>query len=618
MALKKIQFMDTSFRDGFQSVFGARVRTEDFLPALEASLEAGIMHYEFGGGARFQSLYFYCNEDAFEMMDKFRQVAGPDANLQTLSRGINVVGLSQQPRDIIDLHAKLFKKHGTTTIRNFDALNDMQNLDYSGRCIKNAGLQHQVSISLMGLPPGILDQSVHTAEFYVEKVKEILERNIPFDSIVFKDASGTTPPQIVRDTIKKTREILGKDRIIWFHTHDTAGLGTAAILAAVEAGADGIDLSKSPVSGGTCQPDILTIMSAFRNTEFTLDLDYQKILKAERAFEDAMSRYMIPPESRETSPLIVLSPMPGGALTANTMMMRDTNTLHLYPKVIEEMADVVAKGGFGTSVTPVSQFYFQQAYMNVVMGKWKKMTDGYGNMVLGYFGKTPRPADPEIIKIASAQLKKEPFSGDPIDILPDAYETSKQIVIDNNLEPTDENIFIYATCKDKGLEFLKGNATVSVYYKEETPKKTTPEKPVAPVQTPVQKAEMQNLVVTVNGKEYQVNVRPDNIQGMKVTPQASAPNPVTPLKTEITQPAPVPVQHTPINDSQAQKAPIHGVVVKVLVKEGQTVKDGEVILTIEAMKMENEICSEKSGIVRKIYVKPGENINEGDSLIVIN
>ena len=127
---KLIKVMDTSFRDGFQSVYGARVLTEDFLPALEASVAAGITHFEAGGGARFQSLFFYCNESAFDMMDAFRKTAGPDANLQTLARGINVVALNQQPRDIIDLHAKMFKKHGISTIRNFDALNDMRNLQY--------------------------------------------------------------------------------------------------------------------------------------------------------------------------------------------------------------------------------------------------------------------------------------------------------------------------------------------------------------------------------------------------------------------------------------------------------------------------------------------------------
>ena len=147
MSKKKICFMCTAFRDGFQSVYGARVFTPDFLPAIAAAKEAGIDYFEAGGGARFQSLYFYCDEDAFAMMDAFRQTAGPDADLQTLSRGVNVVGLESQPSDIIKLHADLFKKHGISTIRNFDALNDVDNLIYSGQCIVAAGLRHQVCVT---------------------------------------------------------------------------------------------------------------------------------------------------------------------------------------------------------------------------------------------------------------------------------------------------------------------------------------------------------------------------------------------------------------------------------------------------------------------------------------
>ena len=125
---KKIEVMITAFRDGFQSAYGARVLTPDFMPAVAAARDAGIRHFEAGGGARFQSLFFYCNESAFDMMDTFRETAGPDADLQTLARGINVVALDSQPRDIIDLHAKMFKKHGISIIRNFDALNDVNNL----------------------------------------------------------------------------------------------------------------------------------------------------------------------------------------------------------------------------------------------------------------------------------------------------------------------------------------------------------------------------------------------------------------------------------------------------------------------------------------------------------
>jgi pyruvate carboxylase subunit B len=514
MALKKILFMDTSFRDGFQSVFGARVITQDFLPAVTAAVEAGITHFESGGGARFQSLFFYCNESAFDMMDAFRETVGPDVNLQTLARGINVVGLSQQPKDIIDMHAKLFKKHGVTTIRNFDALNDTRNLDYSGRCIHAAGLKHQIAISMMGLPPDIKSEGAHTAEFYLEKVDEILKLGIPSDSIVFKDASGTCPPQIVYDTVKGARKRVGKDTIVWFHTHDTAGLGVSCTMAAIEAGADGIDLARSPVSGGTCQPDILSMWHALKHTKYTLDIDYEKILKSERVFEDCMEKYMMPPEAKQTTPIIVLSPMPGGALTTNTLMMRDNNTLHMYPQVIHEMSEVVARGGFATSVTPVSQFYFQQAYVNVFQGKWKKIVDGYGEMVLGYFGKTPRQPDPEIIKIASEQLKKPVFEGNPLDVLEPGIPQAEKVLRDNNLPVTDENIFIMATCERKGLDFLLGKSTVAVYYKEakkETPK--TESKPAEPAPAPVPATTMpsagsgaREFIVTVNGQAYRVGI----------------------------------------------------------------------------------------------------------------
>jgi pyruvate carboxylase subunit B len=281
--------------------------------------------------------------------------------------------------------------------------------------------------------------------------------------------------------------------------------------------------------------------------------------------------------------MIVLAPMPGGALTANTMMMRDNNTLHLYPQVLEEMGEVVAKGGFGTSVTPVSQFYVQQAYINVVMGKWKKITDGYGQMVLGYFGKTPRPADPEIVKLASQQLKKEPFVGDPLEIIPPGIEPATKILKDNNLAVTDENIFIIAACESKGLEFLKGNAPLSVYYKEEVSASKQQEQANTPLQA-------QNLVVNVNGKDYHVQVRPDDgkPKSSGTVPAAKPEVKAEPKKETPTPPKPEPkeppvAKPTTLSPSSGDlKAPLHGVVYKILVNEGDNVKVDQPLIIIEA------------------------------------
>ena len=212
MAKKKIEFMETSFRDGFQSVFGARVATKDFLPALEAAVNAGIQYFEAGGGARFQSLFFYCNESAFDMMDAFRKTVGPNADLQTLARGINVVGLRQQPRDMIDLHAKMFKKHGITTIRNFDALNDLRNLNYSAERITAHGLHHQIVITMMDLPPGC--EGAHDTEYYLKTLRNILDSDVPYDSICFKDASGTANPRKVHETIRGARKMAPEGTIM--------------------------------------------------------------------------------------------------------------------------------------------------------------------------------------------------------------------------------------------------------------------------------------------------------------------------------------------------------------------------------------------------------------------
>lgn len=461
---KKILFQDTSFRDGFQSIFGARALTKDFIPAVEAAVAAGITHFEAGGGARFQAPFLYCGESAFDMMDAFRKAVGPDIKLQTLARGINVVALEQQPADMIDLHAKMFKKHGMTRIRNFDALNDVNNLIYSGQCIHDAGLEHEVVVTMMELPRGC--SGAHDPEFYTKTLRNILDSGVPFSSVCFKDASGTSNPRKVYETFKQARKLLGDKVELRMHTHDTCGTGVAQYVAAIEAGCDGVCLGRAPLSGGTAQPDLFSLWHALKGTDYTLDIDVEKIMEANEVAKECLGDYEFPPEALGIDTEVIFSPMPGGALTANTLMMRENKTFHKYPEVIKAMAECVARGGYGTSVTPVSQFYFQQAYANVMMGPWKKITEGYGNMVLGYFGKTPVEPDPEIVKIAAEQMKKPVFSGDPIKHLEPGIPKAKKILEENGLPVTDENIFTIGALAtkggNKGLDFLKGNFKISV------------------------------------------------------------------------------------------------------------------------------------------------------------
>jgi len=597
--MKKIRFMDTSLRDGFQSVFGARALTDDFIPAVEVAVHAGIEHLEAGGGARFQALFMYCGESAFDMMDRFRAAAGPVVNLQTLARGINVVALSAQPRDMIDLHAKMFKKHGMTHIRNFDALNDVRNLIYSGECIKNAGLHHQVAVTMMELPLGC--SGAHDAPFYIKTLREILDSGLPYDSICFKDASGTCNPQKVYDTIKAARKLLGDDAVIWAHTHETAGVGITQYKAAIEAGADGVDLARSPLSGGTCQPDIISFWHALKGTDYTLDIDVTKILEANHVLQECLKDYFFPPEAQKVSSEVILSPMPGGALTANTMMMRDTGTLHLYPKVIEAMSECVARGGFGTSVTPVSQFYFQQAYANVTQGPWKKITDGYGKMVLGYFGRTPVEPDPEIVRIAEEQLGKPVFKGDPLDTLEPGIPKAKAILEQEGLPVTDENIFIVGALAtaggNKGLDFLKGNKPINVR------KVTQENEPVkAPVATLASQATPQSgpadYTVTVEGKAYQVTVEASTGEVTTVKPAAAA----------AAKPA----------ATIEVKAKLQGIVYEIFVSIGDRVKRGDTLMILEAMKMETPVVAPSDGKVASIEVEKNQVVKPGQLVATLS
>ena len=588
--------MDTTFRDGFQSVFGARVAMDDFLPAVSAAREAGIYHFEFGGGARFQSLFFYLNENAFDMMDKFREAAGKDAVLQTLSRGVNTVTLDTGSREIVDLHAKMFAKHNTDVIRNFDALNDVKNLEFSAQSIKKHGAKHEVVVTMMDLPAGL--EGAHDAAFYERILREILDAGIPYDSVCFKDASGTSSPQKVYETIKMARSLLGDDVHIRLHTHETAGVSVACYLAALEAGVSGIDLAASPVSGGTSQPDILTMLHAVKGKNYDLGgLEPEKILKYEEVLNECLKDYFLPPEATQVSPLIPVSPMPGGALTANTQMMRDNKILDKFPAVIKAMREVVRVGGFGTSVTPVSQFYFQQAFNNVMFGDWAKIAAGYGKMVLGYFGKTPVEPDANIVKIASEQLGLEPTKEAAIDIA-DRDESKKlssiaKVLEENGIEKTDENLFIVAACDQKGLAFLKGEAKVMIRKNNS--------------------AKDGKYLVSVNGNKYHVSVDGDEIsvngttysvdlEADKGTPVGKKPEPKKESKKAV-------------GNENEVVASMSANVFKVQVAVGDKVIAGQSLIVLEAMKMEIPIESPRDGEVAEILTQKGATVSTGDVLV---
>jgi len=300
--------------------------------------------------------------------------------------------------------------------------------------------------------------------------------------------------------------------------------------------------------------------------------------------------------------------MPGGALTANTQMLRDNKLMDRYPEFIAAMGEVVVKGGYGTSVTPVSQFYFQQAFNNVMFGPWKKIAEGYGKMVLGYFGKTPTHPDESIIKIASEQLQLPPTTRNPLDVNDEnpakGRKAAQSMLQANQLPCTDENIFIAASCLEKGITFLKGEGKIGV-------RKNMPSK--APVPAPA--AASSSMTVVISGKEFHVELGSGGnatVNGHNIAYSIHSENGNKTGKN--------PLDAASLGSSSDKfhevHTPIPGAVIRLLKKPGDKVISKDAIMILEAMKMESPIMAGHDGIIASFEVSAGEQV-QTDSLVAV-
>lgn len=596
---KRIRVMFTPFRDGLQSCFGGKTRLKDILPAMEASAAAGIRHFEFGGGARFQAPLFYVGESPFDCMDKMREVVGPDADLQILTRSVSGVTLTTQGLPALNLQARLMAKHGTTWDRNFDYMNDVDNLEKTGRPIVDAGMHHQVCVALMGLP--FASTEVHTPEFYIDVVRRLLKRDVRVDSVCLKDASGTTDPNTVYETAKGVRALLPPEVPLWMHTHDTASMAVACYMAAIEGGSDGIDLSVRPLASGTVQPDVRSMWHALKGTGYSLDIDHTKMNEIENLLESSLSEYDFDPVTTTPDARVVGFPMPGGAIGPNVHMMKQAGILHKYSEVLAEFPVVVKAAGAWTSVTPGSQQYWLQAFNNVLHGRWKKIEAGYGRAVLGYFGRPPLDPDPEVVKIAAEQLKKDPFRGDPMAAAPDSLAQAREALQERNLPLTEENIFLVAASivpgrnleLNEGIRLLTGKARI-----------TLPLKTQVSAEGEDKTAGFTERVTTTctieeNGRtrEFKVVIDP---------PTQKTPGPASPAPASGGEAVPV---YSPF-DGKVEVVEIH-------VKAGDAVREGQIVAAVEAMKANHDVKAPCDGSVKAVDVAIGSTVARGTSIITL-
>lgn len=624
-APKTIRVQLTAFRDGLQSSFGGKVRLKDILPAMEfAARKAGIRHFEFGGGARFQAPYFYVGEDPFHCQDEMRRAVGPDADLQILTRSVSGVTLTTQRLGTLAMQARLMKKHGTTWDRNFDYMNDVGNLVATGKPIVDAGLHHQLAVSLMGLP--FADPVVHTPAFYVNTIREVMRRGAVFHSVCMKDASGTTDPRTCYETALGLKKILPPEIPLWQHTHDTASLAVAQYMAGIAGGVDGIDLSVRPMASGTVQPDVRSMWHALKGTGFQLDIDVLAMDELEKMLGEGLAEYDFDPTTTSADARVVGFPMPGGAIGPNVHMMKEAGILHRYGDVLREFPVVVKAGGAFTSVTPGSQQYWLQAFYNVLHGRWKKIEPGYGRAVLGYFGRPPLPPDAEVVRVASEQLKLPPFDGDPLEAAPDSLAQAGAALAERNLPVTDENTFLVAAAivpgrdmeLNEGIRLLTGRAKITLPLRTPVeparPVMAAPPAPVAlaaaPAPAPALTAPVTTTCTVVEGdstRRFRITIEPPSAGAPAAAPVATAGAAATPA------PAPAPSPGTPVFSPFEGKTEL----VEIKVRAGDHVAEGQVVAAVEAMKAKHDVRAPRAGRVLTVDAELGATVHAGRSILTI-
>jgi pyruvate carboxylase subunit B len=614
---KTIRVMLTTFRDGLQSMFGGKARFEDIKPAMEVAVRAGIRHFEFGGGARYQAPYFYVGEDPFITMKKMRDLMGPDCETQILTRSISGVTLTTQSIAALQLQAKLHKQYGTTWDRNFDYMNDVDLLVKTGRPIVESGMHHQACVAMMGLP--FESKMAHTAEFYINVAKELLKRDIKVDSICLKDASGTTTPKIVYETAKGIRKLMPPEMPLWHHNHDTASTSVACYMAAIEGGCDGIDLSCRPLASGTVQPDVRSMHHALRGTGYSLDVDASKMDEIEKVLTEGLKDYEFNPVVVSADARVVGFPMPGGAIGPNVHMMVKAGILEKYGDVLAEFPVVVESGGSWTSVTPGSQQYWLQAFNNVLYGRWEKIDPGYGKAVLGYFGKTPLPPDPEVIKKASEQLKLPVLDSDPLEKAPNILPDAKKALEERGLPTDEKSVFLVAAAMvpgknielNEGIRLLKGTPKIDIPFK----KKVEP----APAAAPIAAAPAPSMgvfpagpittmcEVAENGSTRRFKVTIQVPGGMAVPAGAAA--------------APMAVAPAPAASGATVEvfSPFEGEapLVELHVKAGDSVTKGQVLGAVEAMKANHNFKAPATGTIAQVFAAIGDEVASGKPILSI-
>jgi len=619
---KPLRIFDTTLRDGHQSLFATRMRLEDMLPLLERMNEVGFEAMEVWGGATFDVCHRFLAEDPWERLATIKKHL-TKTPLQMLLRGQNLVGYRNYADDVVEAFIEQAAETGIDRFRVFDALNDERNFETSFRTIKKVGKHIQGSICY-SLTQRRLGGPIYNIEYYVNKAKKLVDMGA--DSLCIKDMAGILSPYDAYDLIAALKDTV--DIPIQLHSHYTSGMGSMTYLKAAEAGVDIVDTALAPFALRSSQPAIEPLLVALEDTDRDTHLDLARLLEIGQDVEKIAPKlrdFLNVTKTAVIDTAVLMHQVPGGMLSNMVSQLKEAGALDKIDKVYEELPRVREELGSPPLVTPSSQIVGIQAVQNVLFERYEMISNQVKDLCYGLYGVTPAPIDPEIKKLCLKGYERgeTPITSRAADILPPELEKAREAM--KGLAKDIKDVLIYALFPTTGERFLKWK-----YGLEPIPDECKPKDIQAPAaedkakvsgevkQAPQKGPGLRTFNVFVENEYYQVEV--DEVGGRPVISSVKS-NPAQPAA--IANPSrtieePAKTAPTPAEGDTVLRAPMNGMVIDVRVKNGDKVKEGDVVLIIEAMKMENQIKATQNGIVKSVNCKKGDNVDKDQALLVLS
>jgi pyruvate carboxylase subunit B len=569
-----ILITDTTLRDAHQSLIATRMRTRDMLPIAAELDKVGFFSLEVWGGATFDACIRFLNEDPWERLRLLREKI-KHTRLQMLLRGQNLVGYRHYADDVLREFIRLSVKNGVDVFRIFDALNDLRNMELSIRVAREYGAHVQGTICYTVSP-------VHTTSRFADMARDLEE--LGCDSICIKDMAGLISPAVATELVE---EIKKKVKIpLDLHSHCSSGMAPLSYYAAALAGADILDTAFSAFGWGTSQPPTESVVAALKGTPYDTGLDLGLLYEISEYFSSVSNKYRMLYTIKTARPSVdvLLHQIPGGMLSNLVSQLREQNALDKINEVLEEVPRVRADLGYPPLVTPTSQLVAIQAVLNVLAGKrYQRVTQEVKDYLLGSYGRPPGEINAEVRKQVIGE--ERPIEVRPADLIPPELGKMQAEGHKLGILHQEEDLITYALYPQVAVKFLRGEL------KEETLPSTVRKKaPVSPAADfPLE------FSVDVDGEVF--NVKVSSVQGKTIEVEKKS------------QPKKLP--------AGAVVSSIQGMILAVKVKVGDRVKEGDQLMTIEAMKMQNPVVAPHSGIVKEILTYQGEVVNAGDVLLVV-